>query len=578
MILGKISELTTSVLAKIVVLLMISLLAACNRPIVTAEKNAGNTHHNKRPNILLIVADDLGFSDLGVYGGEISTPNLDQLANDGGMQLTNFHVAPACSPTRSMIMSGTHNHQAGLGAMAEWVADNQRDQAGYEGYLNDRVAALPALLSDAGYYTFMAGKWHLGMRPEDGPDARGFHDSFALLPGAGNHFSDKGITPHLPQVPYRENGEAVNLPANFYSTTFYTDQAISYIDKSLETRDKPFFGYVAYTAPHWPLQVPARYSDKYRGQYAAGYDSVKRDRLNKMVEAGVFDSSVASYGGSDCSPHWDELSEVEQQRQARLMEIYAGMVDALDENIGRLIDHLKASGEYDNTLIVFMSDNGADARPDEGLNGESDFLREHYDNRLENLGEENSFASYGGAWAEVGSSPLRLHKGLTTEGGIRVPAILHLPGSGAEAAIRNGFVSAMDLMPTFLEVAGATHPGDTYQGRDILPIEGKSVLPYLKGEVDVVHKDHAYGFSLFKRQGLQFNQWKILRLPEPYGDSTWELYDIDADPGETSNLAGELPDLTLEMIQRWETFSSKTGVIVAEPSSRAPRECMPAAT
>ena len=528
---------------------------------------------NKPPNILLIVADDLGYSDLGSFGGEIDTPNLDQLASNGGITLTNFHAAPTCSPTRSMIMSGTYNHRAGLGAMAEWTADNQRGQPGYEGYLNDKVVALPALLRDAGYYTFMAGKWHLGMEPEQGPHMRGFVDSFAMLPGAGNHYSDKGLNAHLPVIPYRENGRAVTLPANFYSTTFYTDKAIAYIDKARKSADKPFFGYVAYTAPHWPLQVAARYSDKYRGKYAAGYDGVKRDRLRRMVEAGVLDAKVKPYEGSECNLDWNDLPEEEQKRQARLMEVYAGMVDVLDENIGRLIDHLKAVGEYDNTLIVFMSDNGADARPELGLGGESEFLEKNYDNRFENIGEATSFVSYGGAWAEVGSGPFRLHKGMPTEGGIRVPAIIHLPGDERKAAIRGDFVSVMDLMPTFLEVAGAVHPGKTYKGREVFPAAGKSMLPYLAGEVAAVHDDEPYGFSVHRRQGLQIDQWKIVRLPKPYGDYTWELYDIETDPGETVNLAAELPDVTKKMIQRWEEFASQTGVIVSSASARVPREC-----
>jgi len=564
-------------LGKATVLLLISICSVFTQVQAATVQSFGEAKQARQPNILLIVADDLGYSDLGAYGGEIETPHLDQLASDGGITLTNFNAAPTCSPTRSMLMSGTYNHQAGLGAMAEWTAENQRNQPGYEGYLNERVVALPMLLRDAGYYTFVSGKWHLGMKPNQGPHMRGFDDSFVMLPGAGNHYSDKALNAHLPVIPYRENGQPVKLPKNFYSTTFYTDKTIAYIDKSLEQEDKPFFGYIAYTAPHWPLQVPSRYSDKYLGKYAGGYESLKRDRLAKMVKAGIFDAKTKAYEGSECNLAWNDLAEEERKRQARLMEIYAGMVDALDENIGRIIAHLKAVGEYDSTLIVFMSDNGADARPEQGLGLESDFLEKNYDNSFENLGKESSFVSYGGAWAEVGSMPFRLHKGMTTEGGIRVPAIIRLPGGGPEAGIKREFASVMDIMPTFLEVAGTTHPGETYKGRAVLPVSGKSMLPYLKGEVNVLHEDSPYGFSVHRRQGLQFNQWKIVRLPKPYGDYTWELYDLDADPGETSNLAGKMPDRTKEMVQRWEEFASDTGIIVSEPSSRAPLECMSAA-
>src|SRR5210317_978219 len=237
-------------LRKAAVLLLITTFSVCTQVKAATTETVGEVQQAIHPNILLIVADDLGYSDLGSYGGEIQTPHLDQLASDGGITLTNFHAAPTCSPTRSMLMSGTYNHVAGLGAMAEWAADNKRNQPGYEGYLNDRVVALPTLLRDAGYYTFMAGKWHLGMEPNQGPHMRGFDDSFAMLPGAGNHYSDKALNAHLPAIPYRENGLPAKLPKNFYSTAFYTDKTIAYIDKSLKDADKPFFGYIAYTAPH----------------------------------------------------------------------------------------------------------------------------------------------------------------------------------------------------------------------------------------------------------------------------------------------------------------------------------------
>ena len=534
----------------------------------------------KRPNILLIVADDLGYSDIASFGGEIETPNLDDLAKSGA-RLTNYVVAPTCSPTRSMLMSGTYNHRAGLGAMAEWVADNQKDQPGYEGYLNDKVAALPALLKDAGYRTFMAGKWHLGMEPGQGPDSKGFDDSFALLPGAGNHYSDKGLVPFLPVVPYRENGQEVKLPSDFYSTDFYTDKIIDYIggeatgdiSESKSSSDKPFFAYLAYTAPHWPLQVDSKYSDKYAGKYDGGYADIKDSRLKRMVKLGLVSEQTKAHGGDSCYPSWEQLSKEEQQRQSRMMEIYAGMVDSMDENIGRLIQHLKDTGEYENTFIVFMSDNGADARPERGLGQESAFLKENYSNVFDNLGAENSFVSYGGAWAQVGSTPFRLHKGTTTEGGIRAPAIISYPAGGYAGGIQTDLVSVMDILPTFLELAGTTHPGTSYKGRDVHPVTGKSILPYLKGLESAVHKDEPYGFSVHRRQGLSYNEWKVVRLRAPYGDGSWELFNLETDPGETLNLAESEPKVMNEMITRWAEFESTTGVIVAGPSLRTPGEC-----
>lgn len=524
---------------------------------------------DKRPNILLLVADDLGYSDLGSFGGEINTPNIDQLANNGA-KLTNFVAAPTCSPTRAMIMSGTYNHRAGLGAMAEWTAKNQKDKPGYEGYLNDSVVSLPMLLRDSGYSTFIAGKWHLGMKPDQGPDKRGFDKSFVMLPGAGDHFSDRGVHKGIPIVPYRENGKEVALPDNFYSTEFYTDKAIEYIDSTI-AKSNPFFGYVAYTAPHWPLQVPKKYSDKYLGKYDAGYESIRSQRLKNLVKQGILSPDVVPHSGSVCFDEWSELPEQKQRYQARLMEIYAGMVDALDENIGRIIQHLEDIDELDNTVIVFLSDNGADARPPLGIKLEAEYVAKEYDNKLNNLGKENSFVSYGGPWALVGSTPFRSHKGRPSEGGIRVPAIVRFPSLIKEKTILREFMSVMDLMPTFLDLAGTSHPGVEYKGRKIWPVEGKSLLPYLGGEESVVHSKPLYGFSIHKRQGLQVGDWKIIQLSEITKPS-WELYNLASDPGETENLAHKLPERLQAMISEWEKFTD-TGIIVSGPKARAPNEC-----
>ena len=528
-----------------------------------------------RPNILLIVADDLGYSDIEPFGGEIDTPNLTSLAADG-MRLINFHTAPTCSPTRSMIMSGLYSHQAGLGAMAEWVADNQRGQPGYEGYLNDRASTLPQQLKEAGYYTFMAGKWHLGMSEEHWPDKRGFEDSVAMLPGAGGHFSQQGINSRLPIVPYVQNGEPFQLPREFYSTEFYTSRAIEYLDKSKLQGGKPFFGYVAYTAPHWPLQVASSYSEKYRGRYEAGYDALKQERLKRMIKLGIVPADVMPYPGSECEQPWSALTEEERAYKSRLMEIYAGMVDSLDENIGRLIDHLKAMGEYERTVILFMSDNGADARPIVGLGGESNFIANNFNNSLENIGSSDSFVSYGSAWAEVGSFPFRLHKGMTTEGGIRVPAILKVPESNdSRGQMLPAFTSVLDILPTFLDAARSDNVRTLNLPDTSMPVlVGNSLLPSLGGETVAGEGLYPYGFSVHRRQGLQYGSWKIIRLEPTVGTGEWELYDLEKDPSETSNLATSHPDVLAEMIVRWRSFADQTGIVISDEGARAPKECV----
>ena len=551
------------------------LLMICAFGIVNGCSKAPNTDTGateKKPNILLIVADDLGYSDLGAYGGEIDTPNLDSLAARG-TKLTNFHVAPTCSLTRAMLMSGTYNQLAGLGAMAEWLADNQKNEPGYEGYLNSRVVSLPARLQESGYATLMAGKWHLGMEPGQGPDNQGFDDSFVMLPGAGNHYSDRGLMPFLPIVPYRENGQEVSLPESFYSTDFYTDKTIEYIDKARKTPDKPFFAYVAYTSPHWPLQVDKKYSDKYIGKYDAGYEKIREARLQKIAQIELFEDEVTEVNSSRCYPSWNQLSKEEQIRQARMMEVYAGMVDSLDENIGRLVKHLKDIGEYDNTIIMFISDNGADARPEHGLSSESEYMKTNYNNDYDNVGAENSFVSYGGAWAQVGSTPFNLHKGMTTEGGILSPAIIHYPKGNLQGGTRHEFASIMDLLPTFLELAETTESATKLATETTLSITGKSLMSYLRGEADSVHQDQVYGFSIFRRQGLQYNNWKVVKTPAPYGNEEWQLFDLENDLGETNDLAQSQPDVLLDMVGKWDKFAKDTGIVIASADSRFPGEC-----
>jgi arylsulfatase A-like enzyme len=318
-------------------------------------------------------------------------------------------------------------------------------------------------------------------------------------------------------------------------------------------------------------RVISCHSDKYIGKYDAGYESIRSQRLKNLVKQGILSPDVVPHSGSVCFDEWSELPEEKQKYQARLMEIYAGMVDALDDNIGRIIQHLENTGELDNTLIVFISDNGADARPSLGLGFENGYMAKEFDNTLNNIGKENSFVSYAGAWALVGSTPFRSHKGRPSEGGIRVPAILRFPSLIKGNTISREFMSVMDLMPTFLDVAGTTHPGAEYKGHKIWPVEGRSLLPHLSGEEPVVHSQPRYGFSIFKNQGLRVGDWKIIQLSE-FTKPSWELYNLASDPGETSDLADKLPEKLQEMISEWETFTD-TGIVVAEPNARAPNEC-----
>jgi len=526
---------------------------------------------DNRPNILLIVADDLAFTDLGAFGGEIQTPNLDALAASG-VRLTQFYVAPTCSPTRSMLLSGTDNHLAGLGNMAEELRENQQDNPGYEGYLNFRVAALPELLRNAGYHTYMAGKWHLGLTEETSPAARGFEHSFGVVQGGGGHFSDMPIVGPNPAI-YREDGKRVDLPEEFYSTRTYSERMIQYLENRPDD-GKPFFAYLAYTAPHWPLQAPKESIAKYEGRYDDGYDALQVSRFEKMEELGLTISGMEITPRVLGEPAWDSLTQEHKLIEARKMEIYAAMVDDLDRYLGMVLEALKRNGDFENTFIFFMSDNGPEgAHLEIGWDALGKWVAQCCDNSLENMGEADSYLWYGPNWARAGVAPFRMFKAFTTEGGIRAPAIVHYPKAVPGGVIQETMTSVMDVLPTILELAEIEHP-QSFNGKDVLPLRGSSMLSVLKGEEAAVHsEDYTMGWELFGRRGIRQGDWKIVWEPaaipwEPrdpnISSDNWRLYNIATDPGEQIDLSNQEPERLKSLIGQWENYVRETGVIVPD--------------
>lgn len=340
----------------------------------------------QRPNVLLIVADDLGFSDIGALGGEIATPNLDRLARQG-MTFLDFHATPSCSTTRSALLSGNDPHLVGVGMMAEWrgrLKPEQRERLrpGYEGVLAAKVPTLAELLGDAGYHTYIAGKWHLGKQPELQPQKRGFEESYVLLEGGAANFkqANMALLPNY-STTYLHDGQPIGLPDDFYSSTWYTDRLIEMIERRAGD-GRPFFAFAAYTAPHWPLQAPDAYLAKYRGRYDAGYQAIADQRLARQRELGLISEGYPSQAQLEGVPAWSTLSDEQQRQSARTMEVYAAMVEAFDAEVGRLLDHLRRSGQLDNTLVLFMSDNGPEGRD----SMDARWVAEHFDNRQENYG------------------------------------------------------------------------------------------------------------------------------------------------------------------------------------------------
>jgi arylsulfatase A-like enzyme len=546
---------------------VILFLSACNNPqSSTSPGNAAKSNlstSQSRPNILLIVVDDLGYADLGVFGGEINTPNIDALASEG-MLLTNFHTASVCSPTRSMLLSGTDNHLAGQGNMAEAMADNQKGKPGYEGYLNFRIASLPSLLKDANYRTYMAGKWHLGLEQETSPYARGFDRSFALLDGGAGHFTDLGIDIDKKTASYREDNELVSLPEDFYSTRSYTDKLIEYISSGQDD-DQPFFAYLAYTAPHWPLQAPTASIEKYKGKYDAGYDVIHAHRIKRMQEKGLIPANVDIAPRLPGESAWEDLSNDQKKYEARMMEIYAAMVDDIDVNIGRLLKYLQDINERDNTLIVFMSDNGAEAAPLDDWPVFGDWMKECCDNSYDNMGKADSYLFYGQNWGRVSTGPFRAYKGFASEGGVRTPAFINYKANIQPGQRNNSMISVMDIMPTFLELANTRHPGTTYKGREVYPMQGRSLIPIIAGDAKSVRTDEDWiGAEVFDRRSITQGDWKLLLMEPPWGNGEWELYNLKNDPAEQHDLAASETNRLRAMIELWKQYESENGIIFAE--------------
>jgi arylsulfatase len=544
------------------------LIAAC----VLLASSAWSAFAAAAPNILLIVADDMGYSDLGSFGGEIPTPNLDALA-DTGIRLANFHAAPVCAPARAMLLSGMDNHEAGIGSMnLKRDFDNgvepSRDHAGYgqpgyEGYLSYRVAALPEILRDAGYHTYMAGKWDLSraLVEEHNPAGRGFESSFVQTTGTALHLlpadggAHGGISRADPLI-YRENWDVVTeLPSDYFSTEFFTNKLIEYIDAN-NGDGQPFFGYLALSAPHWPLQAPADWRDRYAGQYAQGYDVIRDRRVSRAQEIGMLPAAPEMQNYQRQSVPWASLSEDERAEQERLMELYAAMMGNLDSHVGRLLDYLRETNQLENTFVLFMSDNGASGSiPPSMARG--------FDNSLDNMGDRDSFVEYGRGWAEAAMAPFRGVKSSMAEGGVRAAAIASHGSIADPGGISQAYLTMQDVMPTLLELAGAEHPGDRYLNRPVLPMRGKSFLEHLRGAEESVHgSSETIGWELSGARALVRGDWKLLWLTDQ--EPGWELFNLRDDPYERNDLAAARPELTRELIGLWYDYAEDVGVAIIE--------------
>ena len=518
----------------------------------------------RRPNILLVVADDVGFTDLGAYGSEIRTPVIDGLAASG-LKFSRFRASATCSPTRASLMSGTDPHVAGLGNMWEDLAPNQKGRPGYEGHLNDRVAPLPAVLKQAGYRTFMAGKWHLGRDETTSPAARGFDRSFALLPGGASHFVDRQtIEGAGNRAPYREDGRLVDtLPADFYSTRFFADQMIRYLGERPAQDTTPFFAYLAFPAPHFPLQAPDDSLALYRGAYDAGYDALFDARLAAAKRLGLAPANAEGDRPYPGQRAWLALSPAERAVEARRMEIFAAMVTDVDTHLGRVLDLLRGRGELEHTIVVFMSDNGAEGHDmATEWTAVADTAKACCNNTLENMGRPGSYVWLGPNWSRASSAPFRLFKGYPTEGGTRVPVIISYPGVSTRG-VTEARAHVSDLMPTLLDLAGVPHPGDTFAGRAVAPMTGVSLKPLLDGTAPWTRApDEVVADELMGKRFVSEGALKALWLPKPHDRARWQLYDLAADPSEQIDLAAARPAELARLRAHWDDYARRNHVIL----------------
>ncbi len=550
------------------ILCIVGMVAALAAPSIAVADSP------RRPNIVVILGDDMGFADMGSFGSEIRTPNLDSLAKEG-VRFTNFYTNPSCSPTRATLLSGVDTHRNGLGNMDEWTAPNQRGAVGYEGYLNKRVATLPQLLRDSGYHTYMVGKWHLGKTPELIPAARGFERDFSLLDGAGSYWDMTNFTGASPLSVFTEDGRYLTkLPDDYYATKTYTDKLIGFIDAN-RGDGKPFFAYVAHQAPHDPYHLPRDWRNRHVGEYDKGWDALRAERLKRQVELGIMPPETQLAERMWFVPDPIVLAPASRAILGKKMELYAGMMENMDFHIGRLIDHLKKIGEYDNTVFIVFGDNGAEGTDlfaqIAGTPGTRDFLYaaiKWSQTHPNAWGDPGSYVGYGPMWAQVSMTPFSQYKGWVAEGGIRNALVVSGPVVKRPAgSINHGIMHVADIMPTLLEVAGTNYP-KTSGGSELPPLMGKSWGPMLTGQVESPRTTKDYlGWEVFGNRAVRQGDWKLRWQYKPFGTGDWELFNLASDPAERIDLAAERPDKLKEMLGLWNDYVQANNVILPSRST-----------
>jgi arylsulfatase/uncharacterized sulfatase len=511
------------------------------------------------PNIIVLVADDWGFTDLGAYGSEIATPHLDALAKQGA-KFSNFHTASVCSPTRAMLLTGVDNHRNGVGNMPETTPAAHEGKPGYEGVLNDRVVTLASLLKDRGYHTYITGKWHLGKTPATLPGKRGFERSFIQADSGSDNWENRTYMMLYDKAYWFEQDKEVRLPKDFYSSTLFVDKAIDFIESG-RADGKPFFSYIGFQANHIPLQAPKAFVDKYQGRYDAGWGVLRQERHARAVALGLVpkDSTMVTLAST---LDWNALSADEKREQAKHMEVYAAMAEAMDHEIGRLVAHLKARGQFDNTVFVFLSDNGSDPADPLKIPASRAYVSMNYDTQAPMRGGKGTFSANGPSWASATVAPLQGYKYFAGEGGLRVPLVISgIPGM-TKGHLSLAFTHVTDIVPTLLDAVGIPNHQGSYQGKAVEPLIGRSMLPMLLGQSKTVHSaEQSIGYELAGSAALFKGDYKLVKNIAPLGDGQWRLYHLLSDPGEVHDMAASQPERFQAMLADYEAYAQANGVL-----------------
>ncbi|ADM10390.1 Sulfatase [Parvularcula bermudensis HTCC2503] len=516
-----------------------------------------------RPNILLVLFDDVGFSGFGAYGADARTARIDELA-ERGIILSRYYTSPFCGPTRAMLMTGMDNHQVGMGTLVETVTKDMRSAPGYSMRWAPDQETIGTILSDAGYQTYVSGKWGIGEIGANLPSKFGFQRSFVMDATGGGNYDAKPYLPGSHSVEWFEDGEPTTLPDDYYSSKTLVDKMIEYVDQG--DPDRPFFGYLSLQAAHMPIQAPREYVDRYDGVFEAGWDEMREQRLRRLIDRGLVPPTTTLAEVPEIHRAWDDLSAEEKAVSAREMQVNAGMMEAADYHIGRLLDHLEATGQLENTIVMVLSDNGAESGQTslDGIAGVGLSIvqwMEGFDTSFENLGQRKSVTAVGPEWASVLSAPFDLYKFYGSEGGLRVPMVVAGPGIPA-SGVEHAPVHVADLVPTILDVADVSYDPAQFYGR--------SVLPMLSGQTDITYTDdESFAFEVSGNAALYRGKWKITRNTPPLGDAQWRLYDLSVDPGETIDLSGENPALFEDMLAEYRSYAEDVGVYEVGPGEYA---------